>query len=64
MQKLLTRSKSFREIPHDPTIPLLGIHPEKTIISNDRYISMLIEALFEIAISSVQFSHSVVSDSL
>ena len=23
------------ELPHDPAIPLLGIHPEKTIIQED-----------------------------
>ena len=25
------------ELPHDPAIPLLGIHPEKTIIQKDRF---------------------------
>ena len=53
MQKLLTRPKSFIEKPHNPTILLLGIHPEKTTISNDRYISMLIEALFAIVYTGI-----------
>ena len=25
------------ELPHDPAIPLLGIHPENTIIQKDRF---------------------------
>ena len=25
------------ELPHDPAIPLLGIHPEKTIIQKDTF---------------------------
>ena len=37
------------ELPYDPTIPLLGIYPEKTIIQKDTYIPMFIAALFTIA---------------
>ena len=37
------------ELPYDPTIPLLGIFPEKTIIQKDTCTSMLIAALFTIA---------------
>jgi len=32
-----------------PTVPLLGIYPEKTRIANDTYIPMFIAALFTIA---------------
>ena len=34
------------ELPYDPAIPLLGIHPEKTIIQKDTGIPMFIAALF------------------
>ena len=34
------------ELPYDPTIPLLGIYPEKTIIQKDTRTSMFIAALF------------------
>ena len=27
--------KTKKELPYDPTIPLLGIYPDKTIIQND-----------------------------
>ena len=37
------------ELPYDPAIPLLGIHPEKTIIQNDTCTPMFIAALFTIA---------------
>ena len=37
------------EVPYDPAIPLLGIHPEKTIIQKDTCIPMFIAALFTIA---------------
>ena len=37
------------ELPYDPAIPLLGIHPEKTIACKDTYTLMFIEALFTIA---------------
>ena len=37
------------ELPCDPTIPLLGIYPEKTIIQKDICTPMFIAALFTIA---------------
>ena len=37
------------ELPYDPTIPLLGIYPEETIIQKDSGITMFIAALFTIA---------------
>ena len=37
------------ELPHDPEIPLLGIHPEKTIIQKDTCTPMFTAALFTIA---------------
>ena len=37
------------ELPYDPAIPLLGIHPEKTIIQKDTCTTMFIAALFTIA---------------
>ena len=37
------------ELPYDPAIPLLGIHPEKTIIQKYTYTPMVIEVLFIIA---------------
>ena len=37
------------ELPYDPAIPLLGIHPAKTIIQKDTFTPMFIAALFTIA---------------
>ena len=37
------------ELPYDPAIPLLGIHPEKTIIQKETCTIMFIAALFTIA---------------
>ena len=37
------------ELPHDPTIPFLGIYPEKNIIWKDTCNPMFTEALFTIA---------------
>ena len=37
------------ELPYDPTIPLLGIHPEKTLILKDTHTPMFTAALFTIA---------------
>ena len=37
------------ELPSDPAIPLLDIHPEKAIIQKDTCTSMFIAALFTIA---------------
>ena len=36
------------ELPYDPAIPLLGIYPEKTVIQEESYTTMFIEALFTI----------------
>ena len=45
--RLLRKLKT--ELPYDPTIPLLGIYPEKTIIQNDTCTLMIIAAQFIIA---------------
>ena len=37
------------ELPYDPTIPLLGIHPEETRMERDTCTPMFIAALFTIA---------------
>ena len=37
------------ELPYDPTIPLLDIYPEETIIQKDTCTSVFIAALFAIA---------------
>ena len=37
------------ELPCDPSIPLLGIYPEKTIIQKESCTTMFIAALFTIA---------------
>ena len=37
------------ELPYDPAIPLLGIHPKKTIIQKESSTTMFIAALFTIA---------------
>ena len=65
------------ELPYNPAIPLLGIHTKETRIERYMCTAMFITALFIIAstwkqprcpsavqFSSVQFSRSVVSDSL
>ena len=36
------------KLPYDPTIPLLGIYPEETIIEKDACTSMFITAIFTI----------------
>ena len=36
-------------LPYDPAIPLLGTHPDKTLIQKDTYIPIFIAALFTIA---------------
>ena len=45
----LTKLKTEQLIPYDPTTPLLGIYPEKTIIRKDTHIPILTAALFTIA---------------
>ena len=37
------------ELPYDPTIPLLGIYPEKTIIPKDTCTPVLTAAIYTIA---------------
>ena len=37
------------ELPYDPTIPLLGIYPNKTIIQKDTCTPMFMAALFTIS---------------
>ena len=37
------------ELPYDPAIPLLGIHPEKTIIQKESCTTMFTAVLFTIA---------------
>ena len=37
------------KLPHDPTIPLLGIYPGKIIIEKDTRTPMFIEEVFTIA---------------
>ena len=34
------------ELPHDPAIPLLGIHPDKTFLEKDTCTCMFTAALF------------------
>ena len=40
--------KLKRELPYDPTIPLLGIYDEKTIIQKESCTTVVIAALFTI----------------
>ena len=37
------------KLPYDPAIPLLGIHPEKTIIQKESFTTIFTAALFTIA---------------
>ena len=37
------------ELPYEPTIPLLGIYPEETIIEKDTCTPVFIAALFTVA---------------
>ena len=46
------------ELTHDPTTPLLGIYPEKTIIQKESCTTMFIAALFTIARSWKQLKCS------
>ena len=39
----------YIELPYDPTIPLLGIYPDKTFLKRDTCTHMFIAALFTIA---------------
>ena len=49
VQRFLKKLKI--ELPYDPGVPLLGIYPEKTIMQKDTCTSMLIAALFTIAMA-------------
>ena len=40
------------ELPYDPSVPLLGIYPEETIIEEDTYTPVFIAALFTIVLGS------------
>ena len=42
-------NKLGRKLPYNPTIPLLGIYSDKTIVENDTYTAVFIAALFTIA---------------
>ena len=48
------RKLKKKELPYHPTIPLLGIHPDKTMIQRDTGTSMFTAALFTIAKSRKQ----------
>ena len=41
------------ELPYDPIVPLLGIHPEETRIERDTSTPVFIAVLFTIAIYNV-----------
>ena len=47
--KKTKKKKKKKELPYDPTIPLLGIYPDKTIIQKDTCTPRFIAALFTIA---------------
>ena len=47
VQRFLKKLKT--ELPYDPTIPILGIYPEKTIIRKETCTTMFTAALFTIA---------------
>ena len=49
INKFIKKKKKLKiELPYDPTIPLLGIYPEKTIIQKETCTTMFIAALFTI----------------
>ena len=41
--------KLYIELPHDPAISFLGIHPDKTFLEKDTCIRVLTATLFTIA---------------
>ena len=41
--------KVKRELPYDPAIPLLGIHPDETLMRKDTFTPIFVVALFRIA---------------
>ena len=46
---LIKNAKMSIELPYDPTVPLLGIYPDKTTIQKDTCTRVFIVALFTIA---------------
>ena len=50
------------ELPYDPTIPLLGIYPDKSIIQKDTWTPMFIAALFTIAKTWKQPKHPLTDE--
>ena len=50
------------ELPYDPTVPLLGIYLEKSIIQKDTCAPMFIAALFTIARTWKQPKHPPVDE--
>ena len=49
MEQLLWQTVLKIELPYDPAILLLGIHPDKTIIQKDTYTPMFTAVLFTVA---------------
>ena len=47
--KVPGKQKLKIELPRDPTIPILGIYPEKTIIQKDMCAPKFMAALFTVA---------------
>ena len=45
-EKLRCLRNLYIELPYDPTIPLLGIYPDKTLLERDTCTCMFIAALF------------------
>ena len=45
----MANAEDYIELPYDPTIPLLGIYPDKTLLKRDTCTRMFIAALFTIA---------------
>ena len=54
--------KLKRELPYDPSIPLLGIYPDKTIIQKDTCTPMFIAALFTIAKTCKQLKYPLTDE--
>jgi len=50
------------ELPYDPAMPLLGIHPDKSFLKKDTCIRMFVAALFTIAKTWKQPKKSPLTD--
>ena len=50
------------ELPHDPAIPLLGTHPEKTIIQKDTCNPIFTAALFTTARTCKEPNHPLTDE--